>query len=247
MTTTAPPSPSPASGPSPAVTGSAPATAGEPPPAPTATATATAPAPAGPGAAVTGPDAGSAGVPWVLLAAALTAAVAMALQRAKANNEARERARLLFAEAYQWYSAYKEFPYAVRRRRTGPPDTAGPDERERLSEAMREIQSRIDYFGAWTRLEDPGVGAAYARLVQRLREVAGASVRQAWLEPGAARDEDMNIPADRVDLSALKEAEDAYIAAVEAALGRRWWRRTEAGTAGAARPGDLAPTAEPTG
>lgn len=164
------------------------------------------------------------GVPWILLAAALTGLVAVVLAWAKARSEARARSRLLFAEAYQWYAAYKEFPYAVRRRRTTPRESAAADERIRLSEAMREVQAKLDYFRVWTALEDPAAGAAYATLLKQCRIVAGASIREAWREPGTRRDADMNIPPPRVDLSALQPYEDAYQTAVRDALGRWWWQ-----------------------
>ena len=164
------------------------------------------------------------GVPWVLLAAALTGLIAVGLARAKSRSESRERSRLLFAEAYQWYAAYKEFPYAVRRRRTTPRNSAPADERIRLSEALRTVQEKLDYFRVWTALEDKDAGAAYSRLLAELRKVAGGSIRAAWREPGATRDEDMNIPPSRVDLSALQEFETQYQDAVRTALRRRWWQ-----------------------
>ncbi len=165
------------------------------------------------------------GIPWILLAAALTGLVAVVLAWAKARSEARARSRILFAEAYQWYAAYKEFPYAVRRRRTTPRETAGAEERIRLSEAMREVQAKLDYFRVWTALEDPAAGAAYATLLKQCRIVAGGSIRDAWLEPGTSRDPDMNIPPPRVDLRARESYEDAYQAAVRDALGRWWFQR----------------------
>lgn len=167
-------------------------------------------------------DAGA--VPWVLLAAALTGLIAIWLARAKSRSESRERSRLLFAEAYQWYAAYKEFPYAVRRRRTTPRNSAPADERIRLSEALRAVQEKLDYFRVWTALEDKDAGAAYSRLLAELRKVAGGSIRDAWREPGATRDEDMNIPPLRVDLSALQRFEKQYQDAVRTALRRRWWQ-----------------------
>lgn len=192
-------------------------------PAPSATATSTA-EPKEPIREQDSPAPGG-GVPWILLAAALTGLVAVVLAWAKARSEARARSRLFFAEAYQWYAAYKEFPYAVRRRRTTPRETAAAEERVRLSEAMREVQANIDYFRLWTALEDPAAGAAYATLLAQCRIVAGGSVREAWREPGTSRDADMNISPARVDLSSLQQYEDAYQSAVRAALGRWWWQR----------------------
>ncbi|WP_145883782.1 hypothetical protein [Streptomyces sp. BK340] len=52
-------------------------------------------------------------------------------------------------------------PYAIRRRRA---DQLA-EERIRLSETLREIQSDLAYHQAWTLLESPAVGAAFQNLV----------------------------------------------------------------------------------
>jgi len=152
-----------------------------------------------------------------LTAPALAAFVAVTLYVAKAWVDRRDRKRQLFAEAYQWYAAYKEFPYAIRRRRGEDPGA----ERVRLSEAVREVQAKLDYFRVWTALEAPAVGAAYAELLDQLRLVAGGSMRQAWLEEPTSTDEGMNFPAGRVDLSALRPYEDHYLQAVRRHLSFR--------------------------
>ncbi len=187
---------------------------------PSATASATttvpttnpAPIPAG------GAGAGTVALTAAVTAAVITAAVGLWLQRLKTRGEARERARILYAEAYQWYGQYKEFPYAVRRRRTGPPTTVEADERIRLSESMREVQAKLDYFQAWTSLEHRQVGEKYNELLSQLRRVAGGSIRAAWTEPGTSNDAGMNMPPPRVDLDALKPYENAYLQAVRDAL-----------------------------
>lgn len=158
--------------------------------------------------------------PTALLAAALTALTAVILQLIKSRLEARERSRQLYAEAYRVYTTFKEFPYAIRRRRVDEPET----ERIRLSEALREVQAQLSYYVLWTALEDCRVGDAYKILVAGLRRVAGASMRDAWLEPGAANDVDMNFPPGRVDLSELNELERRFVDAVHMSL-RPWWKR----------------------
>ncbi len=90
--------------------------------------------------------------------AALAAAVAAFLHLFKSRADERGRARVLFAEAYEWYAAYKEMPYAIRRRWVDDPAA----ERIRLSETVREIQARLGHFKTWTALENVHVGAAYA-------------------------------------------------------------------------------------
>lgn len=158
--------------------------------------------------------------PPALFAAALAAAVAMLLHLLKSRADERGRVRLLYSEAYEWYAAYKEMPYAIRRRRID--DAAA--ERIRLSEIVREIQARLDHFKTWTALENRQVGAAYGTLLRELRRVAGTSMHDAWNEPGTATDSAMNIPPARVDLSALVPYEDAYLAEVRRAL-LPFWRR----------------------
>ncbi|MDX6198991.1 MAG: hypothetical protein QOJ79_2142 [Actinomycetota bacterium] len=159
--------------------------------------------------------------PPALFAAALAAVVAVLLHLLKSRADQRDRARVLYAEAYEWYASYKEMPYAIRRRRVDDP--AG--ERVRLSETVREIQARLDHFKTWTALENAAVGAAYADLLGELRRVAGTSMHAAWNEPGTDSDGAMNMPPGRVDLTPLRTYEDAYLAAVRRALLPFWRRR----------------------
>ena len=196
------------------------------PPATTTTSTTPTPAPA-----TTDPPATSGGgLTAAVLSAAVVAAIVSgsittALARRATRLEERARVRTTLAEAYQAYADYKEFPYAIRRRR----DDQDGEERIRLSEEVRRVQSRLSFYQAWTRAEDPTTGAAYNDLVGQLRRVAGASMRAAWLEPALNNDAGMNIGPDRVDLSELRTAEEAFLKAAEnhvKALTRPWWRRS---------------------
>jgi hypothetical protein len=159
--------------------------------------------------------------PPALLAAVLAAIVAVALRLLQSHAEERARVRILYAEAYQWYSAYKEMPYAIRRRNPDEPAA----ERLRLSETIREIQARLDHFQTWTFLEDEQVGVAYGDLLRELRRVAGMSMHDAWIEPGTTTDAGMNMKPGRVDLSDLTPFENTFNAAVRRALAPRWRRR----------------------
>lgn len=158
-----------------------------------------------------------------ILTATVTACLAVWVARRKSREEERARQRDLLAGAFEAYTAYREMPYAIRRRRH---DEAAA-ERIRLSESIREIQSRLSYFTAWTAAESNTVGDAYAALVCELRNVAGSAMREAWLAEPITDDAAMNIPPTVVDLSSLTPLETVFITAVHdhlAALAP-WWTR----------------------
>jgi hypothetical protein len=161
-----------------------------------------------------------------VIAAVIGAIVNTMLARRKSLEEERARVRTVFAEAFEAVAAYKEFPYAIRRRRADEP----AQERERLSDELRKIQERLTYYVAWTLAESTTVGNAYGDLVAQLRSVAGGACREAWLAEPARTDSDMNIGADKVDLSSLTNLEKTYTDAVGAHIEeflklRRLWRK----------------------
>jgi hypothetical protein len=166
-------------------------------------------------------------IPWVLIAAIVTASVSAWLAiwtaRRKSREEERSRQRTLFAEAYQAYAAYKEMPYAIRRRRGDDL----PGERVRLSEITREIQSRLSYYEAWIAAESTPVGEAYSHLIGKLRKVAGGAMREAWNAAPITTDTQMNMPPTIVDLSPLSQLEKEFTQAAHAHLDRLapWWKK----------------------
>lgn len=162
-----------------------------------------------------------------VIAAVIAAMVNTMLARRKSLEEERARVRTVFAEAFEAVAAYKEFPYAIRRRRADVP----AEERVRLSDGLREVQTRLTYYTAWTSAESETVGKAYADLVGELRRLAGGACREAWLAEPITRDSEMNIPRKIVDLSSLSELETAYTDAARVYLDdflkfRRLWRRS---------------------
>ena len=162
-----------------------------------------------------------------VVAALIAAAVNTALARRKSLEEERARVRTVFAEAFEAVSAYKEFPYAIRRRRADAP--AG--ERVRLSEELRKVQTRLTYYLAWTRAESQAVGDTYEALVTELRRLAGGACRDAWLAEPITEDREMNIGPELVDLSTLADLEHAYTQAAQTYLSGylkfgRLWRRS---------------------
>jgi len=169
--------------------------------------------------------------PWVLLAAIVTAAVtawlAVWTARRKSREEERARQRTLFAEAYQAYALYKEMPYAIRRRRQDDL----PGERIRLSETIREIQGKLNFYQAWITAESTTVGEAYSQLITELRKVAGGAMREAWKAPPITNDAEMNIPPTIIDLSPLTPLEETYREGVREHLDHiaPWWPKTSRG------------------
>jgi hypothetical protein len=176
----------------------------------------------------TSPGVSSAGlvgaiISGAFLAAMLAGVVNVWIARRRSREEERARVRNTFAAAFEAYTAYKEFPYAIRRRRADDPD----GERSRLSEALRAVQEKLSYYLAWTAAESADVGEEYAKLVAEARRVAGSAMHDAWNDPPRATDPEMNIPPDIVDLSQLAPAEDAYMQAVRQHLSSLtpWWVR----------------------
>lgn len=168
----------------------------------------------------------------VVAAVTLVTSAISGWRRAVREDRGRRRDRL--AEAYSAYSAYREFPFTIRRRRHDEAEA----ERVRITGEVSKVQERIHYYLAWTALEDPKVGRAYAELVKAARRTAGREMQRAWRMPAPAEDSEMNI-AD-IDLSGADAAEDAYLRAVRRHLnpvrGRlRPWRRVP----GAAAPARL--------
>ncbi len=157
-----------------------------------------------------------------VISALVGALVTTLLARRKSQEEQLARVRVMLAEAFQAVAEYKEFPYAIRRRR----HDAASEERVRLSEELRQVQAKLTFYEEWTRIEDDAVGSAYRELVQRLRSVAGAACNEAWATPAIEFDEQMNIPREQVDLAELAAFERNYTDAAQAYVSgfMRWWR-----------------------
>jgi hypothetical protein len=112
------------------------------------------------------------------------------MARRRSREEERARIRHTFAAAFEAYTAYKEFPHAIRRRRGDDPEA----ERIRLSETLRAVQEKLSYYLAWTQAESAEVGQQYEKLVAEARRVAGRAMHDAWNDPPRATDSEMNIP-----------------------------------------------------
>ncbi len=133
----------------------------------------------------------------------------------------RQRRRELYANALEATLAYREFAYAIPRRR----HDARPEERVRISEAMREVQRDLARAESLMKIERAkDVSAAYSRLVSETRRVAGGYIRAAWESDPIVDDSGMNVPGG-LDFSSMDEHEQAYLTAVARDLAwYRFWR-----------------------
>lgn len=130
--------------------------------------------------------------------------------RRKSLEEERNTVRDRCASAQQAVFNYKELPYAIRRRNADSP----AEERIRLSEIFRLIQSDLAYYEAWTIGESQALGDTFDKLLGQLRRQAGGACRAAWQAAPISSDAEMNIDASHVDLSGLLDYEIAFEEAV---------------------------------
>jgi hypothetical protein len=119
------------------------------------------------------------------------------------------RKRELFAKAFETAVGYREFAYAIKRRRHDEPAA----ERVRLSEAIRITQQQLAFYTAWIGIESPRVALAYDALVDQTRRIAGKYMHDAWNHPAPQQDSQVNIPGG-LDYSELQSFERRYLAAV---------------------------------
>ncbi|XVQ11130.1 hypothetical protein ACQP1W_00705 [Spirillospora sp. CA-255316] len=142
---------------------------------------------------------------WAQTAALLAASIAIvgamivAIFGYGLNQRVVRRERLVktFAEALSAVEDYAELPYRIRRR------SGNAEARLQLTEDISKIQSRIAFYQAWMRIEEPRVAVAYDRLVRSAKRQAGAQMREAWNMRVRAKDRQMNLrvayPRDQID------------------------------------------------
>jgi hypothetical protein len=156
-----------------------------------------------------------------IVAALITGTINLTLARRRSRDEERARVRTTFAEAFKAYSEYREFPNAIVRRDT---DRAA-EERQRLFEALRQLDARLSFYRTWALLEAPAVGAAYDTLLREAHLLVDKAMRVAWSQPIDADDVDMNLDPGLMNPAALGSYEQVFRDAVAAHLRRlspRW-------------------------
>jgi hypothetical protein len=154
------------------------------------------------------------------ISAAVAAAIGLLTLWVAGLRAERARRRDLYAEALAATMAYREFPYAIRRRRGEAEHRSA--ERVRISEALREVQRDLSQYQALMRIERATkVATAYQELVGKTREIAGGYMKDAWQDDPVETDPDMNMRVP-LDYSVLDKHVQAYVDAVKRDL--PWWK-----------------------
>jgi hypothetical protein len=156
-----------------------------------------------------------------IVAALITGTINLTLARRRSREEERARVRTTFSEAFRAYSEYREFPDAIARRNTYAPE----QERQRLFEALRQIDARLAFYRTWALLEAPEVGTAYEALLLEAQTLVDKAMRVAWAQPVPADDIERNLDPGLMAPAALLAEERAFREAVAAHLRRlapRW-------------------------
>lgn len=126
----------------------------------------------------------------------------------------RQRQAKTFAEALAAVEDYAELPYRVRRR------SGDAEARRVLTEDISRVQSRIAFYQALLRIEEPVVAIAYEKLVRSAKRQAGGQMREAWTQRVRKKDHQMNLrvayPRDEIDRELTK-----CVATMRADLGYR--------------------------
>jgi len=109
----------------------------------------------------------------ILIAAVVSACVALLGIWQGARTARQDRQRRLFGEALAAVMEYREYPYIVRRR-------ASDEERGDISRSLSAVQGSLNRHIAILTIESRPVGKTYALLVDQTRSVAGPLIAAGW-------------------------------------------------------------------
>lgn len=168
------------------------------------------------GAAVTATASSSPG--WLtsaILAALVSAAVAIATVAWNGRRNRLDRQRQLFAEALGAVMAYREYVFIVRRR---PSDDA--ETRHAITSDLSRTQAQLNTFRGQLLIEAPRVGHSYEELASATRRIVGPLIHDAWNTPPITRDSQVHAPD--VDYSPLAAYDAGYLSAVADHLSVIW-------------------------
>lgn len=152
----------------------------------------------------------------VVVAALVSAGVALLTLVWNGRRTRVDRQRQLFATAFDAAITYREYIYIVRRRAK---DEDGKT-RDEISRELSGVQAKLNSYRAQLQVEAPRVGKRYLELVDATRTIAGPLIKDAW--DRETLDSDSQVHAPDVDLSALREPDAAYLRAVADHLSPIW-------------------------
>ena len=156
---------------------------------------------------------------WIapaVIAALVSAAVALLTVAWNGRRARLDRQRQLFAAAFDAAMTYREYIYIVRRRAK---DEDGKTRHE-ISRELSSVQAKLNSYQAQLQVEAPRVGKRYAELVDATKRIAGPLIKDAWDRETIESDNQVHAPD--VDLSALDNPDTAYLEAVADHLSPIW-------------------------
>ncbi len=170
--------------------------------------------------------------PWwvapAIIAALVTAAVAIATLIVNGRRGRSDRHRTLFADAFGDIAAYQEYVYIVRRRRHDEPEA----EQVRISTELSDVQRRLNRHRAVLQVEAPRVTRSFTALLATTRQIAGAAIRDGWNTAPITADAEIHVD---VDLSGITASEATFLMAAADHLALApWWLRAAGRTLRAA-------------
>jgi hypothetical protein len=98
-----------------------------------------------------------------------------------------ERARY-YADALTAVEKYRQVPFTYKRRHNGTPET-----RAELANMLGDVQVTLAFYRRWLELDSPAVGAAYNRLVDKVRLKNREFRKDALSSPPVKDDVDIEI------------------------------------------------------
>lgn len=150
-----------------------------------------------------------------ILAALVSAAVALVTVAWNGRRGRLDRQRQLFAAALGTVMTYREYVFIVRRRPDDDPQT-----RHELTSELSRVQARLNTFRGQLLIEAPRVGRRYGDLVAETRHTVGMLIHAAWDMPPITSDSALHAPD--VDYGPLATYDEAYLSAVADHLSIVW-------------------------
>jgi hypothetical protein len=158
-----------------------------------------------------------------VIAAVIAALAALGGYLANQFANRREQRIGMYAEALRALGTYQDIPYRIVRRPNSEPET-----RERLGILLSEAVSQVRFYESWLQIHSPEVGAAYALLFRRIRQLARSHMANAWRRAVILTDSELSEPPHYPYLRETREERQLVLLAMQADLSPfssfRMWR-----------------------